>query len=110
MGIGRDLLTRGMRTCGGSERSEKRHGKEETGYHRRSLVETTMFRLKTIFTDRISARTNANQCVQLFIRCKLLNRMTALGMPDSCLAAWISHKTGGSYSVRELFNKANHYR
>jgi hypothetical protein len=49
----------------------------------RSLAETGMFRLKTVFDDRVSARTFENQRAQLLIRCKALNRMTALGMPDS---------------------------
>jgi IS5 family transposase len=30
--------------------------KRESGYHRRSLAETAMFRLKTIFSDRVTAR------------------------------------------------------
>jgi len=51
------------------------------------LSETGMFRLKTIFGDRISARTFENQRTQLLIRCMALNRMTTLGMPDSYVAA-----------------------
>lgn len=57
--------------------------KIESAYHRRSLSETAMFRLKTIFGEKISARTFANQRTQLLIRCRALNLMTALGMPDS---------------------------
>ena len=57
--------------------------KAESGYHRRSLVETGMFRLKVSFGDRVSARTDENQKVQLLLRCKLLNRFTMLGMPES---------------------------
>ena len=58
-----------------------------TNYHRRSLAETAMFRLKTIFGERISARLFANQRTELLIRCKALNRMTTLGMPKSFLVA-----------------------
>lgn len=65
----------------------RKRWKEEVGYHRRSLVETCVFRLKTIFTDRISARLPESQNTQLLARCKLLNRMTMLGMPKSCLVA-----------------------
>jgi IS5 family transposase len=57
--------------------------KRESGYHRRSLAETTMFRLKTIFSERVTARSFAGQAVQLFVRCAALNRMTQLGKPDS---------------------------
>lgn len=57
--------------------------KGECGYHRRSLAETTMFRLKTIFSDRVTARGFAGQATQLLVRCAALNRMTHLGKPDS---------------------------
>jgi IS5 family transposase len=57
--------------------------KQEVGYHRRSLAETMMYRLKTTFGDRLSARTLARQQTEVRIRCAALNRMTQLGMPDS---------------------------
>lgn len=61
--------------------------KEESHYHRRSLAETAMSRLKTIFTDRVRAKTQANQRIQLLLRCRALNLMTALGMPESYVVA-----------------------
>ena len=57
--------------------------KQEVGYHRRSLAETQMFRMKTIFGDRVSARQFAGQATQVLVRCAALNTMTHLGMPDS---------------------------
>lgn len=57
--------------------------KVEMGYHRRSLAETTMFRLKTVFGDRLSSRQLERQQVEGRLRCAALNRMTSLGMPDS---------------------------
>ena len=57
--------------------------KEATHYHRRSLAETAMFRMKTLFGGAIKARRFAAQSSELFIRCAALNRMTHLGMPDS---------------------------
>jgi IS5 family transposase len=57
--------------------------KKEVAYHRRSLAETQMFRLKTIFGERVSARQFAGQATQVLVRCAALNRMTHLGMPDS---------------------------
>ena len=57
--------------------------KRESGYHRRSLAETTMFRLKGIFGDRVAARSFAGQAAQVLVRCATLNRLTQLGMPDS---------------------------
>lgn len=61
----------------------RRRWKEAIGYHRRSLAETTMFRLKTIFGDKVTARTFERQRIQLLLRCKALNWMTTLGMPKS---------------------------
>ena len=65
----------------------RRHGrrawKRHSGYHRRSLAETAVFRLKTIFGDHLSARLLETQRTQARIRCRALNRMTQLGMPDS---------------------------
>jgi IS5 family transposase len=57
--------------------------KRESGYHRRSLAETTMFRLKTTFSERVTARGFAGQATQVLVRCAALNRMTQLGRPDS---------------------------
>ena len=57
--------------------------KQTSGYHVRSLAETAMFRLKTIFGDRLSARLMETQVTQALIRCAALNRITQLGMPES---------------------------
>ena len=68
-------------------RSIRKHGRKEwkqnSGYHTRSLVETTMFRLKTIFGDDLSARRLETQTTQALVRCAALNKMTHLGMPQS---------------------------
>lgn len=57
--------------------------KKQSGYHVRSLAETTMFRLKTIFGDGLSARLIETQTTQAVVRCAALNSMTHLGMPQS---------------------------
>ncbi len=65
----------------------RKHGrqqwKEDSDYHMRSLAETAMFRLKTIFGDELSARLLETQTTQALIRCLALNKMTHLGMPES---------------------------
>ncbi len=58
--------------------------KKESGYHKRSLVETQMFRFKTILGGKLSERLFDNQIRESQIKVKILNRMTALGMPKSC--------------------------
>jgi len=57
--------------------------KKESKYHRRSLVETAMMRVKTIFGGSLSSRRFQNQATEMTVRCAALNRMTHLGMPDS---------------------------
>jgi len=64
-------------------KSGRKAWKENSGYHMRSLAETTMFRFKTLFPDRLSARLLETQATQALICCAALNRMTHLGMPDS---------------------------
>lgn len=64
-------------------KSGRKTWKQESGYHARSLAETTMFRLKTIFDDRLSTRLLTTQTTQASIRCAALNQMTQLGMPHS---------------------------
>lgn len=69
----------------------RKHGrkqwKKDSGYHMRSLAETLVYRLKTIFGDKLSARLLETQTTQAVIRCLALNKMTHLGMPDSYLVA-----------------------
>jgi hypothetical protein len=57
--------------------------KIESQYHRRSLAETGIYRLKTLFGAAFASRTLDRQQREVRIRCVALNRMTALGMPDS---------------------------
>jgi hypothetical protein len=57
--------------------------KKDAGYHLRSLAETAMMRLKTIFSDRLKAREWRRQETELRVRCAAMNRMTGLGMPRS---------------------------
>jgi hypothetical protein len=67
-------------------RSIRRHGrpkwKRESQSQRRTLAETTMFRLKMVFGERVAARGFDGQAAQRLVRCAVLNRMTHLGMPQ----------------------------
>ncbi|HET8671846.1 MAG TPA: IS5 family transposase [Candidatus Saccharimonadales bacterium] len=57
--------------------------KKKVGYHTRSLVETAFFRLKRIFSDKLCSQRDETQITEVMIRCRALNRMTSLGMPES---------------------------
>lgn len=65
----------------------RRHGrkkwKRDANYHRRSLAETTMYRLKAIFGGKVRARKFDNQAAELLLQCAALNRMIQIAKPDS---------------------------
>ena len=60
--------------------------KVHSGYHRRSLAETAMSRLKTRFGERLSNRRFDTQTTQAYARLAAMNIMTRLGMPDTVVA------------------------
>lgn len=64
-------------------KSTRKKWKVAIGYHARSLIETAMFRIKTIFGDKLNARNFKNQITESMISLSILNTMTKLGMPDS---------------------------
>jgi hypothetical protein len=64
-------------------RTSREAWKESTNYHKRSLNEVVMYRYKTIFGEKLSARKSANQKTETRINCKLLNVYCDLGMPAS---------------------------
>ena len=72
----RDEALRGIRRLG------RRRWKQASGYHRRSLVETSMSRLKRAFGNRLKNKRFENQKTEARLRCKLLNRFTQLGLPQ----------------------------
>lgn len=64
-------------------RMGRKKWKQESGYHRRSLAETAVFRFKTIFGSYLQARKLPQQETEAKVKCAALNRMTHLGMPVS---------------------------
>jgi len=57
--------------------------KEQIGYHRRSLSETGMYRMKTIFGGNLKNRKFEKQQTEVRLRCKLLKKLSTFGMPKS---------------------------
>ncbi len=58
-----------------------------SGYHRRSLVENLMYRLKTLTGHCLWARQLGSQATEVAIRAGVLNRMAALARPQSVRVA-----------------------
>lgn len=80
----RDERLRRIRELGGGDfvYGRRRWGKE-SGYSRRALAETGMMRQKVIFGPGLRSRGRASQSVECALRCRGLNVLTGLGMPDS---------------------------
>ena len=63
--------------------------KNDSGYHRRSLAENMMYRLKQL-GDRLYSRTFERQVNEVHVRAAIINQFTYLGMPDSVRAGQIA--------------------
>ena len=75
--LARDETLRAMRHKG------RKGWKQASGYHRRSLAETLIYRYKQRIGNTLKARSEANQQVESRLGCALLNRMIHLGKPES---------------------------
>jgi len=68
--LGRDHTIRAIRRVG------RKQWKKSSGYHCRSLAETAVFRLKTIFGPKLKNRHFHNQRTEARLRCRILNQFT----------------------------------
>lgn len=59
----------------------RKEWKINADYHRRSLAETAMFRMKTLLGNSLSTRTLQHQKTEVAVWCHIMNKMTLLGMP-----------------------------
>ena len=75
--LARDEILRAIRRKG------RKGWKQESGYHRRSLAETLIYRYKHLIGGTLKARSEANQQVESRLGCAILNRMIHLGKPQS---------------------------
>ncbi len=73
----RDKAIRRIRKAG------RKNWKKQSGYHRRSIAESAMFRLKSQFGEKLCSRDIEQQKVEVRFRCCALNKMTSIGMPAS---------------------------
>lgn len=64
-------------------RTSREQWKINSGYHKRSLSENTMFRFKTIIGDKLNFRKFENQKTEFLIGISILNKMFKNGMPIS---------------------------
>ncbi len=57
------------------------HWKKISGYHRRSLAETAMYRFKLLLTGKISLRNYNGQVREVMAYVKAINKLNSLGLP-----------------------------
>ena len=75
--LARDEILRAIRQKG------RKGWKQQSGYHRRALAETLIYRYKHLIGGKLKARSEANQQVESRLGCAILNRMIHLGKPQS---------------------------
>ena len=61
-----------------------KYWKERYGYHKRSLSETAMYRVKQLLGGQLSLRNYNAQVGETYAMIKALNKLTGLGMPETC--------------------------
>lgn len=76
----RDAILAVIQGFGGGETGRKLW-KICSGYHERSLVETSMYRTKKILGSELKARSMGGQKTEAHCKCMVINRMNKLGMP-----------------------------
>jgi hypothetical protein len=61
----------------------RRQWKKVSGYHQQARVENAFFRYKSIIGAGLRARSRGGRKVEASLAACILNRMTALGRPES---------------------------
>lgn len=64
-------------------RDGRREWKKDSGYHRRSLAENAMYRLKTLMDNCLWVRRTDSQATEVAIRVGVINHMADLARPQS---------------------------
>lgn len=64
----------------GDDDEARKIWKKLTGYHRRSLAETAMYRFKILFGSNLMARDMSRQRAEAYAKALAMNQMTRLGM------------------------------
>ncbi|MBM3198729.1 MAG: IS5 family transposase [Chlamydiae bacterium] len=65
----------------GGEENGRKLWKILKGYHKSSLVETSMYRIKQLTGETLRSRTASGQQTESIVKCLIVNKRTRLGMP-----------------------------
>ena len=83
------MTIHGMPSWPRSRPRDGRAGRKHSGYHRRSIAENMMYRLKQL-GDRLFSREFDRQVAESHVRAAIINQFTYLGMPKSVRAGQIA--------------------
>jgi len=78
----RDSMLAEIQGLGGDEEARKLW-KKLRGYHKRSLVETTMYRLKRLCGERLRFRKEESQHAEILSKVLMLNKFLEIGKPKN---------------------------
>lgn len=78
LGHPRNLAVSWQQFCGSNKKWKKRYG-----YHRRSISETAMYRIKQLLGGTLSMRDYNVQVGETYAMMRALNKLTGLGMPET---------------------------
>ena len=70
-----------QRSGGALKGGELKEWKKGSGYHRRSIAETAMYRFKQLITAKLSLRNYNAQVGEILAGVKVMNKLIGLGMP-----------------------------
>jgi hypothetical protein len=74
----RNLAVGCQKLYGSNKKWKKRYG-----YHKRSLSETAMYRVKQLLGGKLNLRNYNAQVGETYAMIKALNKLTGLGMPEA---------------------------
>lgn len=71
--------------------SSKKEYKKQTGYHVRSLVESTMHQIQKLTSSRVKSKSTQGINAEILAACIVLNKQTSLGRAEYNARVWKSH-------------------
>jgi hypothetical protein len=63
------------------EQTSRKQWKQTSGYHRRSIAENAMYRVKQLLSAKLTLRHYDNQVTEIMAGLRAINKMNSLGMP-----------------------------
>lgn len=69
-------------TVAALQAGELKQWQKDSGYHKRSIAETAMYRFKQLIRAKLSLRNYNAQVSEILAGVKVMNKLIGLGMPE----------------------------